>query len=108
MIARYTRPEMGAIWSEERRYGTWLEVELAATDALAAAGVVGRVDPSVDEPNGWVRTELEIPGGDDAAADVVAALNRANIRVARCERLALSLADLLERTLRHFGRPADA
>jgi adenylosuccinate lyase len=31
---------MGAIWSERRRYEAWLEVELAATDALAAAGVV--------------------------------------------------------------------
>ena len=40
MIARYTHPEMGAIWSEARRYETWLEVELAATDALAEAGVV--------------------------------------------------------------------
>jgi len=40
MIARYTRPEMGAIWSDARRYETWLEVELAATDALAATGVV--------------------------------------------------------------------
>ena len=30
MIARYTHPEMGAIWSEQRRYETWLEVELAA------------------------------------------------------------------------------
>jgi len=40
MIARYTRPEMGAIWSDQRRFETWLEVELAATDALAAAGVV--------------------------------------------------------------------
>jgi len=35
---------MGAIWSEERRYGTWLEVELAATDALADAGVVPKDD----------------------------------------------------------------
>ena len=40
MIARYTRPEMGAIWSDQRRFETWLEVELAATDALAEAGVV--------------------------------------------------------------------
>ena len=32
MIPRYTNKEMGAIWSEERRYGTWLEVELAAMD----------------------------------------------------------------------------
>jgi adenylosuccinate lyase len=38
---------MGAIWSEERRYGTWLEVELAATDALAAAGVVPAEDARI-------------------------------------------------------------
>jgi adenylosuccinate lyase len=35
---------MGAIWSEQRRYDAWLEVELAATDALAAAGVVPAED----------------------------------------------------------------
>jgi adenylosuccinate lyase len=40
MIPRYTHPAMGAIWSDARRYETWLQVELAATDALAAAGVV--------------------------------------------------------------------
>ncbi len=40
MIKRYTNPEMGAIWSDERRYETWLAVELAATDAMAAAGLV--------------------------------------------------------------------
>jgi adenylosuccinate lyase len=31
---------MGAIWSDARRYETWLEVELAATDAMAEAGLV--------------------------------------------------------------------
>ena len=40
MIARYTHPEMGRIWSEERRYDTWLQVELAAADAMAAAGII--------------------------------------------------------------------
>src|SRR6476619_6480944 len=40
MIGRYTQPEMGAIWTERRRYETWLEVELAAADAMAAAGLV--------------------------------------------------------------------
>ena len=40
MIPRYTHPEMGGIWSEQRRYDAWLEVELAATDALAETGVV--------------------------------------------------------------------
>jgi adenylosuccinate lyase len=40
MIQRYTHPEMGAIWSDRRRYETWLEVELAATDAMAQEGLV--------------------------------------------------------------------
>jgi adenylosuccinate lyase len=40
MIPRYTNPEMGAIWTDQRRYETWLEVELAATDAMAKAGLV--------------------------------------------------------------------
>ncbi len=44
MIARYTHPAMGAIWSDVRRYETWLQVELAATDALAEAGVVPAED----------------------------------------------------------------
>ena len=40
MIPRYTHPEMGAIWSDERRYATWLLVETAAAEAMAAAGIV--------------------------------------------------------------------
>jgi adenylosuccinate lyase len=40
MIARYTRPEMGAIWSEQHKYECWLETELAASDALAELGEV--------------------------------------------------------------------
>jgi adenylosuccinate lyase len=40
MIARYTRPQMGAIWTDQGRLERWLEVELAATDTLAERGVV--------------------------------------------------------------------
>ena len=40
MIARYTRPEMGAVWSVENKYRCWLEVELAASEALAELGEV--------------------------------------------------------------------
>lgn len=40
MIARYTRPEMGRIWSDENKFQQWLEVELAASEALAEIGVV--------------------------------------------------------------------
>jgi adenylosuccinate lyase len=40
MIQRYTHPEMGRIWSDQRRYETWLLVETAAAEAMAAAGIV--------------------------------------------------------------------
>jgi adenylosuccinate lyase len=40
MIDRYTRPDMGRIWSEENRYRQWLEVELATAEALAEIGQV--------------------------------------------------------------------
>ena len=42
MITRYTSPEMGAIWSDQRRYETWLQVELAAADAMADKGIIPR------------------------------------------------------------------
>jgi adenylosuccinate lyase len=40
LIERYTRPEIGAVWSEQRKLDTWLEVELAAIDGLEQLGVV--------------------------------------------------------------------
>jgi adenylosuccinate lyase len=40
MIDRYTRPGMGAIWSDENKYRAWLEVELATAEALAETGEV--------------------------------------------------------------------
>ncbi len=40
MIKRYTREEMGGVWTAERRMRGWLEVELAATEAWASAGRV--------------------------------------------------------------------
>ncbi len=42
MIGRYTRAEMGRVWSEENRFQKWLEVELAATETLAETGIVPR------------------------------------------------------------------
>jgi len=40
VIPRYTRPEMGRIWSDDNRFRTWLMVEVAATETLAEAGLV--------------------------------------------------------------------
>ncbi len=40
MIARYTRPAMGRIWSDANKYRCWLTVEIAASQALAKFGLV--------------------------------------------------------------------
>ena len=42
MIERYTRAEMGRVWSDQNKFQKWLDVEFAATETLAEAGVVPR------------------------------------------------------------------
>jgi len=37
---RYTHPEMGHLWSEQKKFETWLAVEIAAAEAMAAEGIV--------------------------------------------------------------------
>jgi adenylosuccinate lyase len=40
MIPRYTRPEMGRVWSDENKFRQWLEVEIATAEAEAEAGLI--------------------------------------------------------------------
>ena len=40
MIPRYTNPEIGEIWSDQRKYDTWLRVEVAAAEAMAVSGLI--------------------------------------------------------------------
>jgi adenylosuccinate lyase len=44
MIDRYTRPEMGAIWTEENRFNAWLEVEILACEAWSKLGDIPEED----------------------------------------------------------------
>ena len=44
MLERYTRPEMGKIWSDENKYEAWLKVEIAATNAWSELGEVSQED----------------------------------------------------------------
>lgn len=44
MIDRYTRPEMGAIWTEENRFKAWLEVEILACEAWSELGDIPKED----------------------------------------------------------------
>src|SRR6476659_3556307 len=78
MISRYTRQEMGAVWTAKRRMERWLEVELAATEAWAAEGVVPAEAASACRERGSFTVEAvderERTTGHDVAAfvDVVA------------------------------------
>jgi adenylosuccinate lyase len=38
MIERYTRPEMAALWTDQRKYEIWLEIEVLACEAMAEIG----------------------------------------------------------------------
>ncbi|MEI5907355.1 adenylosuccinate lyase [Bacillus spongiae] len=44
MIERYTRPEMGSIWTEKNRFQAWLEVEILACEAWAELGEIPHED----------------------------------------------------------------
>ncbi|MFS0880614.1 adenylosuccinate lyase [Metabacillus niabensis] len=51
MIERYTRPEMGAIWTEENKFKAWLEVEILACEAWAELGVIPKEDVALLRKN---------------------------------------------------------
>jgi len=78
MIERYTRPEMGAVWTQQAKFQSWLDVELAATDAWAAEGVVPAAAAATCREKGTFTVEAvnareEITNHDVAAfVDVVA------------------------------------
>jgi adenylosuccinate lyase len=56
VIERYTRPEIGRIWSDEAKYGAWLRVELAVCDAHARRG---RIPPdALDRVRARARVDL--------------------------------------------------
>ena len=78
MIARYTRDEMGAVWTQRRRMEAWLAVELAATEAWAAEGAVPAAAAEASRERATFTVEAveerERTTGHDVAAfvDVVA------------------------------------
>ncbi len=42
MISRYTTPEIGALWTDEHKFATWLKVELAVAEVQAQMGIIPR------------------------------------------------------------------
>jgi adenylosuccinate lyase len=79
VIPRYTREQIGAVWSPQRKFECWLEVELAATEAWAEEGVVPREAAEAARANAAFTVEAvnereKVTDHDVAAfVDVVAA-----------------------------------
>ncbi|WP_409304013.1 adenylosuccinate lyase [Peribacillus sp. SCS-155] len=72
MIERYTRPEMGAIWTEENRFNAWLEVEILACEAWAELGVIPKEDVRLLRQNASFDVERIKEIEEETRHDVVA------------------------------------
>ncbi|MGA9287985.1 MAG: adenylosuccinate lyase, partial [Anaerobacillus sp.] len=72
MIERYTRPEMGAIWTEENRYNAWLEVEILACEAWAELGIIPKEDVQKIRDNAGFNVDRIHEIEEETRHDVVA------------------------------------
>ena len=102
MIDRYSRPAMRAIWSEERKYSLWLEIEVLACEALAELGQI----PNEDAQTIRERASFSIPEILEIEArthhDVIAFLENVASKVgpaARWMHQGLTSSDVLDTTL---------
>ncbi|MEK3980253.1 adenylosuccinate lyase [Psychrobacillus sp. FSL K6-2836] len=72
MIERYTRPEMGAIWTEQNKYNAWLEVEILACEAWAEIGDIPKEDTVLLRKNASFDVERILEIEKETRHDVVA------------------------------------
>ncbi len=102
MIERYTRPEMGRLWTDEARFATWLEVELAVCEALAARGTIPPDDLAVIRAKAGFDVERIAAIEAEVRHDVIAFLTSVSEKVgppARHIHYGLTSSDVLDTAL---------
>ncbi len=102
MISRYTRPEMGALWSDESKFRTWLDVEIAVCEAQAELGLIPRevVPDIVAKAKFDVKRILEIE--EEVKHDVIAFLTNVAENVGENSRyvhLGMTSSDVIDTAL---------
>ncbi len=102
MIDRYTRPEMGGIWTEENKLKYWLEVELVALEALAQYGYIPKnIPPLVRKKAGFdIATVKQIE--ESVKHDIIAFLSAVAKKVGpdgRYIHFGLTSSDILDTAL---------
>ena len=102
MIGRYTRPEMGRLWDEAAQYATWLEVELAAAEAMAELGQISEDSMAevrrAEPPKAERVAEIERRTGHDIIA-FLEAIEEQIGPAARVLHMGLTSSDILDTSL---------
>ena len=111
MIERYTRPALAELWSDARRYETWLRVELAACEAMEAAGRVpaGTAESVRQRTAGKLRAKRILEIEEQSKHDVIAFLTHVEELAgepARWLHLGMTSSDVLDASLAILLRQA--
>ncbi len=102
MIPRYTRPEMGRIWSEENKFAAWLQVEVLACEAQAHLGIVPREALAAIKERAQFDTARVLEIEETVKHDVIAFLTNVAEHVgaeSRFIHLGMTSSDLLDTAL---------
>ena len=99
MIERYTLPEMGGIWSEQAKYQSWLDVEIAATAAQAQLGRVPEQALATIRAKASFEVERILEIEAEVRHDVIAFLTNVNEHVGEAGRyihVGMTSSDVLD------------
>lgn len=102
MIERYSRPTMRSLWSEQRKYELWLEIEILACEGMAELGIIPREDAVIIREKGAFSREAIAEIEKRTNHDVIAFLENVASYVgdpARWIHRGLTSSDLLDTTL---------
>jgi adenylosuccinate lyase len=107
MITRYSRPEMRAIWTDENKLRLWLQIEMLASEALAAEGIVPETDLAKMKAgaNQWLadlpglvarQRELEKTLNHDVIGFTTAVAEKINDNASRWFHFGLTSSDIVD------------
>ncbi len=102
MIPRYTRPEMGRIWSDENKYAIWLQVEILACEAQAELNIIPRAALAAIQQRARFDLPRVLELEETLKHDVIAFLTNVNEYVGlegRYIHLGMTSSDLLDTAL---------
>ncbi len=102
MIARYTRPQMGKIWSDENKFQKWLDVELAVCQAQADLGFIPKGSNDVIQQKAKFNAERVLEIENEVKHDVIAFLTNVAEHVGEDSRfihLGMTSNDVLDTSL---------